>query len=254
MEGLRRALLAQAQREGNVNQQRELKKQLKPRPPLKSGSTPYIAPESVRDTRYDRNVKPIRPNMNIKEIREQEERKKLVDRKRAETEKARRDEDRRIKSAFDELQSSEPTQKEKIEQGEVYTQADEQREKDKNFFASLMTDEEHEYFKQERIEQLADAPDEPYEDEYGSIPYQIRKLKEEFGGDEWGFTGTPPHKIYDGVVYFYEEDSFRLYDVVSGEDIGTWDGDGNPAVWDTEEEEAEHQANIKKYTLGSEKK
>ena len=142
------------------------------------------------------------PIMNIKEIRKQEERKKLVDRKRAEIQKARRDEDLRIKLAFDELQSTEPTQKEKIEQGEVYTPADEQIQKDKNFFASLMTDEEHEYFKQERIEQLADAPDEPYEDEYGSIPYQLRKLKEEYLPEEWGFTGSPPHKIYDGSCLF----------------------------------------------------
>ncbi len=149
---------------------------------------------------------------------------------------------------------TEPTERDKIEQGEVYTQADVQREKDRKFFASLMTDEESEYFRQERIEQLADAPDEPYEDEYGSIPYQIRKLKEEFGGDEWGFTGTPPHKIYDGVVYFFEEETERLYDVDTGEDIGAWDSDGKPANWDTEEDEAQHKQNIMKYTLGTEKK
>ena len=253
MEGVRQALLAQNKRRGNVVAQRDLERVGKPRPPSKSKRTPaFMAPEAVRERRYERYVKPIRPNMNIKEIRQQEERKKLVDRKRAEIEKARRDEDRRIKEAFDILQT-EPTEKEKIEQGEVYTQADVQREKDRKFFASLLTDEEAEYFKQERIEQLADAPDEPYEDEYGSIPYQIRKLKEEFGGDEWGFTGTPPHKIYDGVVYFFEKETERLYDVDTGEDIGAWDADGKPANWDTEEDEAQHQANIKKYTMGSKK-
>ena len=57
-----------------------------------------------------------------------------------------------------------------------------------------------------------------------------------------------------GVVYFYEKETFRLYDVESGMDLGTWDGDGSPAVWDTEEDEAKHQANIKKYTMGTQKK
>ena len=141
---------------------------------------------------------------------------------------------------------TEPTEREKIEQGEVYTQADVQREKDRNFFNSLMTDEESEYFRQERIEQLADAPDEPY---------QLRKLKEEFGTEDFGFTGkTPPHKLYDGVGYFFEPETERLYDVETGEDIGAWDGDGKPANWDTEEDEAQHKQNIMKYTLGTEKK
>ena len=89
-----------------------------------------------------------------------------------------------------------------------------QLEKDKNFFKSLLDPDEAEYFKEERIEQLQDAPDEPYEDEYGSIPYQVRKLKEEFGI-------AAQYKTYNGVVYNFEPDTERLYDVESGVDMGT---------------------------------
>lgn len=128
-----------------------------------------------------------------------------------------------------------------------FTMTTEQEETDRKTFKTLLDPDEAEYFKQERVEQLEDQPDEPYEDEYGSLPYQLRKLNENFG------VGVP-YKVYDGVVYYFEPDTERLYDVESYEDIGTWDGDGSPAVWDTADDESQHKQNIRKYTLGSEKK
>lgn len=135
---------------------------------------------------------------------------------------------------------ADPPPKEESRQGEVYT---EQEEKDKNIFKTLITPEEAEVDRFLRQEQLADAPDEPYEDQYGSIPYQIRKLKENFGG-------SLSYKTYDGVIYYFDPDTERLFDVEEYEEMGTWDGDKSPANWDDEEAEARHRANVKKYKSG----